>query len=437
MMIHHGDKDYADAAKEASVEARAKFEALIERGRESARSVFDKIHTEVPADCYARMGAMRFGYAAEAALQPLAEQQGRELELLDAADPRAAGLDGADDAQRILDMVAEGPGSEPGIEAEPKSEPGVPQLLLDIADRSSMIVHRHALSQMATAAGIDTRYLKKLVHSANPDLRELALDILHTHFGKTELQKDYRLVRAVSGQVRGFMSDKYRRIDSRPLLETFAEACQAIGAVPIDGVCSDVRVQLKAFLPIIFEPIENEPMLVGLAWHNSDFGAGSHALAIVILRLMCTNKATTENCFRQTHSGARLNEDIRYREETVVLDTKANQARLQDEIYYLLGPSKVAATMDLIKRADAEACDWSDFSGRLKKYLSKGEIAAAELAFNGADVVNLPPGKTVWRMSNALSWIAGQTESPDRRLELERLAGAVYARDKKIGDLAA
>jgi len=442
MLLHHSERSYDDLASEAAGEARDKFTRLIDSGRASAQALFEKIHTEVPDDCYARMGALRFGYAANFA--NALPDAGPPLEVLDADDPRAAGHDGADDVGRIMNMVADqndAPQRTAPLEralhaAHNSDKQGPSRLLLDIADHSSTTMHSNAIGQAAQAAGVDVRYLRKLIASPNDSLRSLALDILHTHFGKTDLSAGYRLVRSVDGETRGFMSDRFRRIDSRPLLETFAETCQAVGAVPIDGVGSDTRVQLKAYLPMIFEPVENEPMIVGLAWHNSDFGCGSHALALTILRIMCTNKATTENCFRQTHSGGRLANDIAYREETLRLDTAANQARLKDEVAHLLGPDNVNKVMGLVKRANDEAINWSDYESRLKKHLTKQELSAAALAFNGTDVVNLPPGKTVWRASNALSWIAGQTESPDRRLELERIAGAVYAKEGRI-DVAA
>ena len=46
-------------------------------------------------------------------------------------------------------------------------------------------------------------------------------------------------------------------------------------------------------------------------------------------------------------------------------------------------------------------------------------------AFEGDDVINLPAKKSVWRASNAVSWIAGKVEDQDRRLELQRFAGQV------------
>lgn len=46
-------------------------------------------------------------------------------------------------------------------------------------------------------------------------------------------------------------------------------------------------------------------------------------------------------------------------------------------------------------------------------------------AFDSSDVINLPDGTTAWRASNAISWIARNTDNPETRLDLERLAGTV------------
>jgi hypothetical protein len=46
-------------------------------------------------------------------------------------------------------------------------------------------------------------------------------------------------------------------------------------------------------------------------------------------------------------------------------------------------------------------------------------------AFESNDVINLPEGNTAWRASNAISWIARNTDDPELRLDLERAAGAL------------
>jgi hypothetical protein len=62
---------------------------------------------------------------------------------------------------------------------------------------------------------------------------------------------------------------------------------------------------------------------------------------------------------------------------------------------------------------------------QLRKVLTKGEVDAVVQTFNSPDVENLPPGNSKWRLSNAISWVAGTLVDADRKLDLMRLAGSV------------
>jgi hypothetical protein len=175
-------------------------------------------------------------------------------------------------------------------------------------------------------------------------------------------------------------------------------------------------------------------MLVGVQWHNSDFGAGSHALSLTVLRLFCTNKATMREAIRDVHLGRRLPDDVSFSAQTHALDTQANASALGDCVRELMSPDKVNALIEAVKATHEQEINWSSWSKSVKKHLTKSEFGEAERLFESDDVINLPPGKSVWRASNALSWIAGHTESADRRLELEKLAGRVLqpAADKQV-----
>ena len=78
-----------------------------------------------------------------------------------------------------------------------------------------------------------------------------------------------------------------------------------------------------------------------------------------------------------------------------------------------------------IKAADEKKVEWRNVSSLLGKKLLKEELKSVRDAFESEDVINLPAERSVWRVSNAISWIAGKTADGDRRLELQRLAGAV------------
>jgi hypothetical protein len=100
---------------------------------------------------------------------------------------------------------------------------------------------------------------------------------------------------------------------------------------------------------------------------------------------------------------------------------------LRDVVAATLAPKQIEAMCNGIRSANEKKVEWKSLSGKLAKKLLKGEMESARMAFEGEDTLNLPAGRTMWRASNALSWIAGQTQDPDRKLELQRYAGEVLS----------
>jgi hypothetical protein len=76
-----------------------------------------------------------------------------------------------------------------------------------------------------------------------------------------------------------------------------------------------------------------------------------------------------------------------------------------------------------IREANGQAVGSDAIEGFLRTRTNKGEAQAITEKFASADIVELPPGQTAWRLSNAISWLAKQTENNRRRMELERVAG--------------
>ena len=64
----------------------------------------------------------------------------------------------------------------------------------------------------------------------------------------------------------------------------------------------------------------------------------------------------------------------------------------------------------------------------LRKALQKHEADSVVDAYNSADTVNMPAGNSMWRLSNAVSWVASKTEDAERKLEISKLAGQVFNR---------
>ena len=305
MLMHHDGRDYNEAASEAAKAARVKMEEIIERGKASALAVHDRINNHVPVDRMARGKALRFGYASTTAFKPA---------VVEAKPLGDEALNGLVNDEGIPLQVAALLDAEPAKQPEGEQEEGPSRLVLEIAENTKETIHNHALTQIAGKAGIPSKYLRELVESDNPILQSLALEILGTHYQGTDLDRNRFLLRSVDDEVRGFLSDRYRRLDNRPLLDAFIEGCQEMGAVPVDGTVSDVRLMMKAYLPMVLEPVPNEVMLIGVAWGNSDFGAAALTLSLTVLRLWCTNKAVMEDAIRNVHLGRALDETITYSE---------------------------------------------------------------------------------------------------------------------------
>jgi hypothetical protein len=230
----------------------------------------------------------------------------------------------------------------------------------------------------------------------------------------------------VNGEIRGFLSDSYRRMDSRPIMLAFVEGVQKYGAVPIDGFALDTHVQLQVVLPHVFEPVDHEVMVIGAAFGNSDFGRGSISVRTLITRVWCTNRAIGSEDLRKIHLGARMDENLVLSQRTYELDTKTMASAVKDIVDFTLSPGNVNKILEGVKKANEEKIEARGMMTFLKKYLRKGEVKDVVEAFASPEIEMLPAGQTKWRMSNAISWIANtKIEDDSRRLELMRVAGAV------------
>ena len=226
-------------------------------------------------------------------------------------------------------------------------------------------------------------------------------------------------------------------MDSRPIIENFATECQAIGAVPIEGVGGDLRWSLRAILPMVFKPTTKEGLeeyiAFGLALTNSDFGVGALSLRLFMLRVWCSNMSLLEENLRQIHLGKRLADNIEFSQLTYDLDTKTQVSAVNDLIRSSLSPDKINESVARIGKALEERINpkkaWEELP---KQGLLKGEVEKVREIFNDGGVEMLPAGTTVARLSNAISWFARQPErTPERRIELETIAGQVLMQKRR------
>lgn len=373
-----------------TTQGKIKLEQAIDAGRASAMGLIERLHTDMPEDQLAKGAALRFGTKAF-------------------------------DAAPINDSP------------DPDKRFPAPELVMGVGDKG-LRIHRHALSQLAGRAGVPGAYIADL--AAGPEWqRKLAAGILNQHFHEGEPGTRY-LVRSVRGVVRGVMSDRYRRLDNRPLVDGLAKVSAEVGAVAFSGVCTDVRVALKVVYPQVYIAA-GDVMAFGLEWGNSDFGASRNYLRGFFLRLECLNGNKSENAMANVHLGRALSDDFELSQRTIDLDTKTTLSAMRDVVRGLLSPEKIKERIEIVEAAAARGADTKSLRMMMGKRVSKSEAERIVGAFESNDVVNLPAGDTMWRAANAVSWIAGQRDvDADRRLDLERLSGELMTGTREREDLA-
>ena len=291
-------------------------------------------------------------------------------------------------------------------------------------------VHRFALGQIAESASLPVKFLDSL--SASEWGRALIAHNLSEIFKHRDTKR--HLVRTLNGEVRGFLSDSYRRLDSRPIVEAFVTGVQRLGALPYKGVITDTKLAIQAILPDVFDVIPGEVIAFVLSLENSDFGNGALSLRVGALRIWCDNLAVFEENMRQIHLGRRLDENIVFSQKTYLLDTKTTVSALDDIIGIQLNREGLRRRMELLAVTAQKAVDPQAAMKMLKDALGVGAAQQVIDAYTSADIEMIPAGNNAWRLSNAISWIGGQEQDGEKRLELMKLAGRVLLPCKK-GDI--
>lgn len=297
-------------------------------------------------------------------------------------------------------------------------------------DRTSL--HNHALRQVAERAHMPSAYMEYLLSQKTKvgeeeDFwgAENVAAIFNDTF-KHNLSDDRFLTRSVDNQVRGFLSDRFRRLDSRIIFDAVAESCAKVGALPYEGYVSETKVGLQAILPNVYEPIPGEIMAYGMSIENSDFGNGALNVLFFLLRLVCLNGAIGQTGMRKVHLGKRLEDNVEWSSETYKLDTKTIASAVKDLVLSTLSAERLEAGQEAVRRAYEDTLTENRRAAVveiLKKSLIKSDMDRVIEKFNEPDVELLPPGNNVWRMSNAVSWLANQQTDDEKRLEIMKVAG--------------
>ena len=308
-------------------------------------------------------------------------------------------------------------------------------------------IHPHALRQMSKVTGLPYTYVTKLRTSKRGPIPLWQLNLLCENYNTLFHRGSYLdrrrnpakfLHRSVNGEIRGFLSRTFnRRLSSLNLMQPFVTTCKEYSAICMEGSTSAVRVNFKAMLPFVFEPIGGEFVALGVSYSNSDFGAGKLKISGTCMRISAGTTSILDDSLSRVHLGSIIQEsDLELSEDTEDKELAAVQSAVRDSVRAQLGVENVNKMLAAIKEAHDSDIPWHKLKSVLSTVLNKKEVDNVKelLDNNGNDIVDLPPvhtqpdGTSVatpWWASNVLSWMASKETSDDRKVDLQMLAGSL------------
>lgn len=291
-------------------------------------------------------------------------------------------------------------------------------------------MHPHAAFQAGEKLGVPGTFVRDL--AAGPDWKkELAARILNDHVVNATRQRV--LVRTVGDEVRGVLSDQYRRLSSPLLTASFIKAVTSLGGSIINAHADDTRFWIEVLRREII-PIETPKngtvhLAFGARFSHSDFGDGALDIRFFFKQVICLNGAVTESSMRQIHLGSRLPDDIQMSERTYELDTETQASAIQDITRKLFNRDELIRRGQQIQGASATEVDLAAEVKRLPRIgLTQGESKSVEQVLLKNDPNDgIRGAATLWKLSQAVAAVARDAEGRRRR-EIEEVAGALMLR---------
>lgn len=365
-MVHHGPGDRASAESDAAKKMRVRLHDNITAARAKSTLALERIEQEIPNDLVIHTSAVEFSHRSD------------ELRV------------SYKEAGHLPDQR----------------------------------IHPWALGQMCEAMGLPRAYLNAILKRDDPEDRYWGAELAAKNLEELFKHADGRnLVRSYNNQTRGFLSPRYQRRHPGKLIDMLIQSFRKHGLIAYDAWCSDTKHGVRAVLDRIVEPVPNECLGVGVYYAESPFGNGATELSIFIERMWCTNLAVMEQTLRTVHLGGHLQEDIAWSEKTYQKDTDLVCSKLVDLLESTISENAIRKLEDGVKKANAQKLQGTAFEAFLKKHLSKEDAAGVLATYRGADVEMLPPGNTVWRASNAISFFGGKVEDEEKKFEIQKIAG--------------
>lgn len=309
---------------------------------------------------------------------------------------------------------------------------GGERLMMNMPD-GQFTLHDNAIGQLADRMGVPQRYLRQLAQGAEW-AKNLAAQILNENSGWTERSRV--LVRTVGEQVRGVLSDSYRRLNSVEILTAFIQEAGGQGAVISDAYMNDTKVWAETILPqpLVVPTAKNGDVVIfaGARFSTSDYGDGAVDMRAFLLNGACLNGMVRESVMKQVHLGSKLPDNLQLSNRTYELDTQTTVSAVRDLTKGLFSKENLMKKAREIQGASEIDVD---FEHELKNLTKNGSLLKTEskevekLLMKNDPEDGVQGAATLWKLTQAITAHAREL-TPERSRELHEISGALLNRVK-------
>ena len=283
-----------------------------------------------------------------------------------------------------------------------------------------------AHQQIASRLNIPFRYYQKM-QAAAPQLLD---QNVNTGFAQNP---ERRMVRVLDGNVRAFLSDRYRRLDN---LELCAAVLPVISEMKGANIESCEVTPSHLYIKVVNRRVKSEVRVgdvvqAGFVVSNSEVGLGSLRVEPLVFRLVCKNGLICKDLAQKKyHVGRQVNLSDEaayevYSDETLAQDDKTFFMKVQDIVRAAVDEAKFLLTVDKMREATQVPLEHNPVKSvelLADKFLltenERGDILR-QLFFGGDN--------TRYGLVNAVTSDSKIAKSYERATDLERIGGEILA----------
>jgi len=278
-------------------------------------------------------------------------------------------------------------------------------------------VNQMAHRQIGTHLKIPAAYYDRMLDN-NP---ELLAQNANSWFHREPSQ---RMVRTLDGSARAFLSNRYRRIDNREILEA---VLPALGKIPDARFESCQITESRMYVKVINPRLETEVTVgdvvqAGIIITNSEVGHGAVSIQPLILRLVCMNGMVVNDATtRKNHVGRVNSADenfLLYSDSTLAADDHAFMLKIQDTVQAAVDETRFNQVVDLMRDAIGAKMATNNIPAVVK--LASRDFGLTESEGDGVlNQLIVDNNFTLYGLSNAVTRYSQDIESYNRATDLE------------------